>query len=89
MGSRRHTGVGRGVMTVAATLPEAGTSIAARPRTRSQASRWDTTLRTVIRTTTPFVNAQPSLKHLGVLEGRNFPEALALYPPPGGQEPPM
>ena len=35
-----------------------------------------------IRTTTPFANAQPSFKHLGVLEGRNFPEALALYCPP-------
>jgi len=28
-------------------------------------------------------------QHLGVLEGRNFPEALALYCPPGGQELPM
>ena len=35
-----------------------------------------------IRTTTPFANAQPSLKYLGVLEERNFPEALALYCPP-------
>jgi len=28
-------------------------------------------------------------QHLGVLEGRNLPEALALYCPSGGQEPPM
>lgn len=31
--------------------------------------------------TTPFANAQSSPQHLGVLEGRNFPEALALYCP--------
>ena len=45
-------------------------------------------LRTIIRTTTPFANAQPSLKRLSVLdEGRNFPEALALYCPRAGKSP--
>ena len=82
--SRHHMHVGRGVITAAVAV---GCNIAgsrdidSREASNPPSKSVGYNVADYIRTTTPFANAQPSLKHLGVLEGRNFPEALALYCP--------
>ena len=79
MASRRHMHVARGVITTVAACGSRDVYVREVSNPPSKSVGYN--VADYIRTTTPFANAQPSLKHLGVLEGRNFPDALALYCP--------